>query len=169
MIIRLLTTDDVAQYRALRLKALQTNPESYLSTYESEKNKPLDSFAWELRYATSQPVNGYYGVFIDDQLVGYTQLERSYLAKQQHIAYLYSLYVDPAYRGKGHASKLLTYLGQLAKEKAGIERLFITCNRKNLPAQELYKKLGFKQYSIREKSVKWGNEYDDEIEMVKEL
>ena len=169
MIIRLLTTADVTPYRALRLKALQTNPESYLSTYESEKIKPLDSFIWELRYATSQPINGYYGVFVDDSLIGYAQLERSYLAKQKHIAYLYSLYVDPSYRGKGYASKLLTQITQLAKEKAQIERIFITCNRKNLPAQAFYKKLGFKEYSIREKSVKLDDEYDDEIEMVKKL
>jgi RimJ/RimL family protein N-acetyltransferase len=169
MIIRLLTTADVAPYRVLRLKALQTNPESYLSTFESEKIKPLDSFMWELRYATSQPINGYYGVFVDDSLVGYAQLERSYLAKQKHIAYLYSLYIDSDYRGKGFATKLLEHLTQLAKEKAQIERVFITCNRKNLPAQTFYKKLGFKEYSIREKSVKLGNEYDDEVEMVKKL
>lgn len=169
MTIRLLTTDDAAAYRELRLQALQTNPESYLTAYETEKGRTADSFAWELRYAASQPINGYYGLFTDKQLVGYAQLDQPYLTKQKHIAYMYNLYIHPDHRGKGHASTLFEHLSKLAREKAQVERIFITCNRKNLPAQALYKKLGFKQYSIREKSVKWQGEYDDELEMVKEL
>jgi ribosomal protein S18 acetylase RimI-like enzyme len=169
MTIRQLTTNDANQYRTLRLQALATNPESYLAHLETEKDKSVDSFAWELRYSAQLPVNGYFGLFEKEQLIGYAQLEQSSLPKQRHIAYLYNLYVDPAFRGKGYASQLLDHLTKLAKDKANVERIFITCNRKNLPAQAFYKKLGFQEYSIRPKSVKWQGEYDDEVEMVKEI
>lgn len=169
MTIRQLTTDDAQSYQQLRLKALQTNPESYLATYETEKDKSVDSFVWEISYATSPPISGYYGVFVDDQLVGYTQLDQSNLTKQSHIATMFNLYIDPNHRGQGYASQLFEYLIKIAKDKAQIERIFITCNRKNLPAQKLYAKLGFTEYGLREKSVKWQGEYDDEVEMVKEL
>jgi ribosomal protein S18 acetylase RimI-like enzyme len=171
MTIRLLTPEFSQAYKELRLKALQTNPESFLAEHETEKRKSLDSFSWELRYAASPPVSGYYGVFAgedDEKLVGYALLDQVALDKQQHIAYLYNLYIDPDHRGKGYATALFEQLATLAK-KAAIERIFITCNRKNAGAQLLYKKLGFKQYSIREKSVKWRGEYDDEVEMVREL
>lgn len=170
MNIRRLTEKDASAYRVLRLQALQNNPESYLAVYETEASKPLESFAWEMRYAGSVgQINGYYGVLVDDQLIGYAQLDQIQLPKQQHIAYLYNLYVDPAYRGQGHATQLFNYISQLAKEKTQIERIFITCNRKNTAAQAVYKKLGFQEHGVKEKSVKWRGEYDDEVEMVKEL
>ena len=168
MTIRPLTITDASIYQTLRLKALKTNPESYLATWETEQNKSTEAFAWEIRYATSSPINGYYG-FLENQLIGYTQLEQLSLPKQQHTAYLFNLYVDPDYRGQGYASKLFDYLSKLAKEKAQVERIFITCNRKNTAAQKLYQKLGFTQYGVKEKSVKWQGEYDDEVEMVKKL
>lgn len=171
MTIRLLTTESSQAYRDLRLQALQTDPKSFLADYETEKQKGMDSFSWELRYAALPPVSGYYGVFAgdnDQELVGYALLDQVTLDKQQHIAYLYNLYIDPNHRGKGYATALFEQLCTLAKQ-AGIERIFITCNSKNIGAQALYKKLGFQQYSVREKSVKWRGEYDDEIEMVREL
>ncbi|MFH2118551.1 MAG: GNAT family N-acetyltransferase [Candidatus Paceibacterota bacterium] len=169
MTIRPLTIADASLYQTLRLRALQTNPESYLASWETEQNKPTESFAWEIRYATSPPISGYYGIFLEDKLIGYTQLDQVSLPKQQHIAYLYNLYVDPNHRGQGYATKLFDYLSKIAKEQAQVERIFITCNRKNTAAQKLYKKLGFSEYGLKEKSVKWQGEYDDEVEMVKKL
>ena len=170
MIIRMLTGIDAPAYRTLRLHALQSNPESYLATFPTESKRSEESFASEIRYSISAPIFGYYGVFDDnDSLVGYAQLDKSYLDKQQHIAFLYNLYVHPDHRGHGYASKLFTFLMDQAKEKTQIERIFISCNRKNTPAQALYKKLGFSEYGVKEKSVKWNGEYDDEVEMVKDL
>jgi ribosomal protein S18 acetylase RimI-like enzyme len=168
MTIRPLTTQDTAAYQTLRLKALQTNPESYLATFETEQTKAADSFAWEIRSATSPPISGYYGLFLNENLIGYVQLDQINLPKQRHTAHLYNLYVDPAHRGQGYATKLLDHLTKLAKEHH-IERLFITCNRQNTPAQHFYQKLGFKQFGLKEKSVKWQGEYDDEVELVKEV
>jgi ribosomal protein S18 acetylase RimI-like enzyme len=168
MTIRPLTINDVLAYRDLRLKALQTNPASYLATLKTEQTKPLESFAWEIRSAVSPPVSGYYGLYLDQILIGYAQLDQVSLPKQRHIAYLYNLYVDPAHRGQGLATKLVNHLTKLAKEQQ-IERLFISCNRQNTPAQKFYQHLGFKQFGLKEKSVKWQGEYDDEVEMVKEL
>jgi RimJ/RimL family protein N-acetyltransferase len=169
MQIRQLTTNDARIYQQLRLKALQTNPESYLAVYETQQDRPTDHFSWEIRYATSPPISGYYGIFLDNQLIGYAQLNQPNLTKQAHIAYIYNLYVDSDHRGQGYASRLIEYLTNLAKEKTNAERVFVTCNRKNAAAQKLYKKLGFKEFATREKSVKWQDEYDDEVELVKEL
>jgi ribosomal protein S18 acetylase RimI-like enzyme len=167
--IRLLSADDAVAYKELRLKALTTNPESFLATFEAENLKSLASFSAELRYSLSEPIFGYYGIFEDNHLVGYAFLEKSYLEKQQHVAFFYNLYIHPDYRGKKLASKLFEFLLTQLKEKTKIERLFLSCNQKNQPAQELYKKLGFKPYAIKEKSIKWQGQYDDEIEMVMEL
>lgn len=167
--IRLLTHLDAQIYRDLRLKALASNPESFLATFESENNKPLPAFSSELRYALGQPIFGYYGIFSENNLVGYAYLEKSYLAKQQHIAFFYNLYIDPDYRHKGLARELFNHLLEKIKRETQIERIFLSCNKKNSPALSLYQKLGFKEYAVKEKSIKWQDEYDDEIEMVMEI
>lgn len=165
-LIRLLTADDAQAYKQLRLQALTTNPESFLATFNSENNKPLASFASELRYAIGQPIFGYYGVFNDNQLIGYAYLEKSYLNKQEHIAFLYNLYIHPEFRGQKLATKLVNFLLAKVKDQTQIERIFLSCNQKNAPALKLYEKLGFKTYAIKEKSIKWQDQYDNEVEMV---
>lgn len=167
--IRLLNYQDAQIYKDLRLKALANNPESFLATFEAENNKPISAFSAELRYAVGEPIFGYYGVFAENELVGYAYLEKSYMDKQKHIAFFYNLYIDSAYRGQGLASKLFNYLLEKIKQQTQIERIFLSCNKKNIPAFKLYQKLGFIQYGIKEKSIKWQNQYDDEIEMVREV
>lgn len=165
--IRMLTGSDAPAYRELRLQALQTNPESYLATFASENKRSVESFASEIRYSFSPPVFGYYGIFQNETLVGYAQLEKSYMDKQQHVCFLYNLYVAPAHRGKGYATGLFQFLLRQVQEKTQLERIFLSCNRKNTAAQALYKKLGFTLYGVKEKSVKWQGQYDDELEMVR--
>lgn len=166
---KLLTSQDAVIYKELRLQALQNNPESYLSTFDHEKQKTIEAFASELRYASGPPVFGYYGIFDNDKLIGYAHLEKSYLTKQKHIAFFYNLYIDPEYRNKGLATELFDFLLAELKQKTQIERIFLSCNKKNTSAISLYKKLGFVEYGIKKKSIKYQNEYDDEIEMVREV
>ena len=82
---------------------------------------------------------------------------------------MYNLYVDPEYRGQGLATKVFEFLLKETQEKTNVERIFLSCNRKNIPAQKLYKKLGFTEYGVKEKSVKYNGKYDDEVELVKEI
>ncbi|MEJ7376185.1 GNAT family N-acetyltransferase, partial [Staphylococcus caprae] len=47
--MRYLTERDVKQYRAIRLKSLQTDPKGFVSTYEREKSLPEDEFKARLK------------------------------------------------------------------------------------------------------------------------
>ena len=58
-----------------------------------------------------------------------------------------------SYRRKGVATKLLSEaIGML--KNLGVNRLLLEVNETNIGAIELYKKLGFKQISIRKKYYK---------------
>lgn len=171
--IRRLTSQDGLAYQRLRLMALQQNPEAFLSVYEVEKNKKLSAFAHELEYALAEPDYGYYGVFADDSqstsspLVAFSQVAKSYLAKQQHVAWIYNLFVDLPYRRQGVAATLLTHLMNQVTSTESIELFLVGCNAKNKPAIQLYKSLGFQRCGVHPRSVKWGGEYDDEVQLVK--
>jgi RimJ/RimL family protein N-acetyltransferase len=166
--IRLLTRSDAQQYRNLRLQALMTDPEMFLSTYDTEHKRPALSFEYEVSDAIAHPGFGYYGVFDGDQLVAFCQVAPSYLAKQPHVAFLYNLYVDPNHRGKGIATNLLTEILTMLKTD-GMEVVIISHVGKNSSAHQLYLQLGFIQTGLRPKTVKWDNVYDDEVEMVLHL
>lgn len=167
MNIRQLTANDARAYRDLRLEALIQNPDAYLATFESESQKNISDFAWELRACLKAPIEGYYGVFDNDHLIAYLQISKTGLAKQNHIIFLYNLYVDHHYRRQKIGSSLVSYIIEQIREKdAQIEQIFLAHNGKNIGARNLYQSLGFKQFAIQKNTIKYKNEYDDTIEMV---
>lgn len=166
--IRLLTANDASDYKAVRLKALQTDGQYYQSTYDLERTQSDHFFAQQLHQAVVSPIFGYYGYYVDDQLAGYIQLEYLWSPKKQHSAKLTNLYVDPTYRGKGIGTKLFDHVTALAKEH-GLEQLSLQCSASNTAAQKLYAQQGFEIYGRKKNAIKWQGEYDDVVLLSKEL
>ena len=167
-LIRLLTENDAAIYRELRLQALTQTPQAFISDFETERQKDINSFRYKLNISHQEPIWGYYGIFVQDKLAGICQLAPGYAPKMAHIAHFYSLYVDPKYRGQGLAKKLIAHvLTQLRAQK--IERLFISYLARNRCVRGFYDKLGFTQCGLKPKAIKENDEYDDEVLMVLEL
>ncbi|MFH1958876.1 MAG: GNAT family N-acetyltransferase [Patescibacteria group bacterium] len=168
VLIKRLDENDALAYKKIRLLALQTNPEAFLSTLDAEYHKSQASFIYELSVAYQNPVWGYYGLFINNKIIGFCQVSKSYLAKQKHIAFLYNLYLNPDYRSKGYAKKLVNFILEKIKTQ-NIERIFISYLAKNKSVRGFYDHLDFKQCGVKEKAAKNNNEYDDEVEMVLEI
>jgi ribosomal protein S18 acetylase RimI-like enzyme len=170
-----LSAHDAQQFMELRLLALQTDPDAYLSTFESESGKTTDDFARELEYAKGLGYLGYYGVWSSGQddssdrlLIGYCQIATTFLAKQEHVLMIHNLYVKQDFRGRGLAKKLIDYLLGLAKTR-GIEVAFLSCNGSNVVALDFYKKCGFVECGRKPKSLKWQGKFDDEVELWREV
>jgi ribosomal protein S18 acetylase RimI-like enzyme len=169
MFIRPLTAQDGFAYQELRLHSLKSDSHAFLSTYQNELKLHEETFANHLNWAYDPPHYGYFGIFQDDRLVGYVQVARTNLEKQEHIASLHNLYLLPEYRGQGLASALFEHIFDLLKKTEKVERVFLSCRAKNKAAMAFYKKMGFKRYAVKARAVKWEDEYDDEVEMVKVL
>lgn len=170
MKIRQLTGSDAQIYRDLRLKALTTDPDSYISTFEKESKKSLSDFSWELRSSLKPSIEGYYGVFDKGELLAYLQISKTGLTKQEHIIFLYNLYVDSNYRRQKIGSLLVNYIIEQIKEKdKQIEQILLAYNGKNISAGKLYQSLGFKKFAIQKNTIKYKNQYDDTIEMVYQI
>lgn len=174
--IRLLHGDDGLAYQELRLLSLQSNPEAFLTKYQVESGRNETRFQHELESFFSPPVFGYYGYWLtssrhQDELIGYTLLAGSSMPKQKHVAWLYNLYIHPRFRRSGVAHQLMEFITYTAKHKAepGIESLYLTCLARNTAAYRFYKGLGFKRCGVRRRSVKWKDQYEDEVELTKQL
>ncbi|WP_079529276.1 GNAT family N-acetyltransferase [Halobacillus hunanensis] len=162
MIIRPLSGSDASTYRTLRLEALQTNPDAFITTYEQEKNKP-DAIETTVQRLNSDEAHTF-GVFIEEKLVGNVTLQKEPHPKFSHKASILAMYVHPECRGQGAGEMLLEKAIQFAKG-IGLEILQLSVVKDNLPAKKLYEKVGFREYGIEHKAIKIEDRYLDEILM----
>ena len=124
----------------------------------------------EKQEARIEKFNDFKHVFIakdEEKVVGFLGVSRMGATKEKHIAN-FAIGVLPDYRGQHIATSLFDMAEKWLKEK-GVVRLEMTVITENAPAIALYKKLGFKQEGLREKSVFMNNRYYDELYMSKFL
>ncbi len=87
--------------------------------------------------------------------------------KIRHEA-LFTLIVDPQYRGRGIGGKLLQTLLDHGKEHLGVSVAHLEVYEGN-PAIRLYERMGFREVGMQKKWVKDQGEYIGRIMMQKEL
>ncbi|UOQ92704.1 GNAT family N-acetyltransferase [Halobacillus shinanisalinarum] len=163
MIIRQLERKDADSYRELRLEALLTNPDAFITTYEQEKQRPnpVESTASRLESDLSHT----FGVFSEEKLVGNVTLMKETHPKFAHKASILAMYVSPDFRGKGAGEALLKETKRYAAE-IELEILQLSVVTDNTAARKLYEKAGFHEYGVEHKAIKLPNRYLDELHMV---
>ena len=157
--IRILTADDAEEYRMLRLRALQEEPEAFGSSWEEENARPLEQTAARLQGEGMTA----FGAFDDDgKLVGMVRLHRHDGVKVRHKADIISMYVAPEVRGRGVGRMLLEAAIEHARATPGVEQLLLAVNATNTPARNLYLSLGFEPFGREPLALKLGDRYYDE-------
>lgn len=161
MEIRLLGPADADKYWALRLEALQQNPEAFLSSYEEalEQKNPIEQIANNF----TAKKNYTFGAFENVELIGVVTLLQEERVKIQHRANIFAMYVSSNKQGLGVGKALLIEAINKAKSIEGIEKINLTVTANNQKAKNLYTRLGFKSYGLEEKAlIVNGIYYDDE-------
>lgn len=113
-----------------------------------EKNSfssPWSFTAFESELSDNQNFTCYLVAKIGDQVLGY--LGTWFIVDEVHIT---NIAVKPTFRRQGVGQLLLRYLFRIAKLKK-MSAITLEVRLTNLPAQELYNKLGFKSVGIRPK------------------
>lgn len=164
--IRLLTPKDASQVRALRLKSLKTDKDAFISTFEYESQFDVDYFSRKIIFNTQEPIFGYWGIFEQEQLLGYVQLVRERLPKAQHVVSVYELYVLPEKRHSGLGRELMTHILQISREHPEIEQIHLEVSSNNILATQLYLSLGFEITGTTKNAIKFHNNYQDEIRLL---
>jgi ribosomal protein S18 acetylase RimI-like enzyme len=169
MEIRELTEDDIEAYWALRLRALREEPESFGSSYEESRARPLAGVAGRLRAASAAGDFTLIGV-ADGALVGMVAFVRAPGAKNRHNADIYAMYVAPEARGAGYGRALMRALIARACALDGVEKLALAVVTTNSSARALYQSLGFTVYGVRTQALKLPDgRYLDEEYMILSL
>lgn len=161
--IRLLTKDDVAAFRDLRLEALSDTPRAFRETRAEAEALPLQN--WQQRFDTD---NIYFGGFVDDVLVGSVGLMPEGRSVVAHKAWLIGMYVSPRARGTGLGKALITDLLDYAKDK-GFLQVHLGVGTFNAGARTLYERMGFAEYGVEPRGQIVDGEEIDEALMVRFL
>ena len=149
-----LASDDWELYRDLRLRAVEDNPQSFLST-------PDEVMAKEEKVWREQLANMWFAV-VGGKLVGMIGAIRTGRAKDNHFFDVVSFFVLPEFRGKGVGRALLKHVIELAKANPEIVKLRLGVTTTQTGAIELYKSLGFEKIGHSKMSCKVGDEFFDE-------
>ncbi|WP_299613555.1 GNAT family N-acetyltransferase [uncultured Tateyamaria sp.] len=136
MQVKLLTSEDAATWKALRLDAIKTFPGAFLTTHDEAEAVPLDRTAAWLDGGQT------HGVFEAGELVGAGTLGRYQRTQMRHRANLGPFFVRPEVQGRGAANALMEAMIDGARD-AGIWQMELHVAETNGRAIAFYRRHGF--------------------------
>ncbi len=162
MLIRILTADDAALYREIRLRGLRENPTAFGASFEQEVEWSLDEFAERIASESriGQPT---FGAFENGKLVGVSSLGRPTADKLRHIGIVWGMYVIPELQGRGIGRSLLNEVISHARSVDGIQQIKLVVNTTNEAGKRLYRAAGFVPFGVEPRALFVdGTFYDEE-------
>lgn len=156
--IKILTVNELNDFRAIRLSALLKAPKMFGSSYAVEVKKPFSFFQDCLLSSTI-----IFGAYHEKEIIGLAALTPEAGIKVAHKAHLSSVFIEPEFQKQGVANKLLHAVIEYAQQH--VEQILLTVVDDNHSAIHLYKKLGFQTYGIEPKALKEDMQYSDELLM----
>ncbi|CAG7656504.1 GNAT family N-acetyltransferase [Paenibacillus allorhizosphaerae] len=167
MLIRVLNPEDAEVYRTLRLRSLKEHPHAFLTTYDMEKERPLEVTKQRLQATADQFTLGCFTS--ENELAGMVTFVRETHPKLKHKGNIYAMYVAPKYRGNKAGSAMLRELIERAGRCDGLEQLNLTVMSDNAAAKRLYESIGFEVYGTERHALQLDGRYWDEDLMALKL
>jgi ribosomal protein S18 acetylase RimI-like enzyme len=161
-VVRPLVPADAASLRRLRLDALVETPESFGSSYEEEHTLTLEDIRGWIAPADDGAM---FGAFDGEALAGMVGVARQRKLKMRHKAYVWSMYVAPAQRGRGLARLLMQAAIAHAESMRGIRQVQLSVTSNNAAATALYLSLGFTEYGCEREALCVNGRFYDETQM----
>ena len=152
----------------LYLEALRTHPDAFAADYGQQTTG--DRLIWvrrlqrNLEKGTGTVCLAAHG----ETLTGMSGIYRRSLARMQHVATIWGMYVRPAWRGQGIGNRLLRANVRWAERNdVRVVRLAVVAG--NTAAIRCYARNGFVVYGVEPEALRHGDVYHDELLMARRL
>ena len=166
IIIRPGTEADAAAFRVLRLEALRTHPEAFGSDFETNDKLPLSHWADRLQALGSESM--IYFAEHDRHLIGICGIGRGHMKKIRHSATIFSVYVQPQWRGNHIAKSLIEHCIEWARAQS-ILIVKLAVITTNTSAIRCYARCGFSVYGVEPQVINADGVLYDELLMMRKL
>jgi RimJ/RimL family protein N-acetyltransferase len=164
VILGLAQPDDAENVRRLRLEALLDSPEAFGGDYEESKQRTVASWAEKIKLGLESDQEVLTIAQADGQLVGMCGLFRGHSKKRIHCGNIYTVYVQPKWRGNHIAEALVQACLDWGAER-GVTVVLLAVVTTNLPAIRCYLRCGFSVYGVEPMSIYLDGTYLDELLM----
>ena len=157
---RILTVDDAAAWRSVRLEALESDPEAFGASVEAHRKLTDEEIASRVAYDEANKFVA--GAFDGGELVGTAGFVREPGLKERHKGFIWGVYVRADHRGHGVGRRMMALLLERARKIDGLEQINISVATTQIAAAALYRSLGFVAYGCQPRALKVNGRYIDE-------
>lgn len=163
--VRLLTEADAEAYFELRRASLLDTPLAFASSPEDDVASSADAIREQLRSGSGPAI---FGAFRPG-LVGAVGLGRDRHVKAAHKAYLWGMYVMPAFRREGIGAELLQAALRHARSMEGVAWVHLSVSSTAPAARRLYERAGFATWGTEPEALRYAGQAADEHHMALRL
>lgn len=158
MLVRQLTVDDLAAYRALHRFGMSEASLGFVDVHATDAARPDADVAAMLERGEG------WGVFEGDRLVGKLTIDALPYPSLAHTFWVHAVYVHPDARGAGASDALMRAAIESAIAK-GARRVALWVNEKNTAARRFYERFGFVLTGRIPGGITAGPDYVDDVLM----
>lgn len=161
--VKILSANDLAQFRDLRLVGLLESPAAFGQTPEEfEKMSDQELISW------LGPTEDKFmlGAFSEkNTLIGLMGVRREPRFRIRHKGIIWGVYVLPEYRGQGISKILLTKLISEISRIPDVEQLQLAVSVSQSVAEKLYRSFGFVEFGNEPRAFKVDDKFLNEKHM----
>jgi RimJ/RimL family protein N-acetyltransferase len=160
--IRFLRKSDLPAFKALRLEALRGHPDAFGSDFDEESRRPESFWTERLNKLIDSPDGCVIVAEFEEGLVGMVGVRRQEGRKNRHSAFIWGVYIRPAYRGKKLMDRMIDRAIDWCKS-GGIQIVRMTVGTHNTYAIRCYLRCGFAVYGVSPAELLVDGRFIDEL------
>jgi RimJ/RimL family protein N-acetyltransferase len=153
------------QFKAIRLKSLQEYPLAFASSYEEQLDKPDEDWKSYILASESEKDSVMMCAFENNEMIGCVSAIWNNRSKVAHVASIVGMFVYSNQQNKGVGFMLITSILEHLHTKGRFHKAKLDVVSTNLPAYNLYKKVGFVETGTLHAELFLDGIYYDLVEM----
>ncbi|MDX9912109.1 MAG: GNAT family N-acetyltransferase [Phycisphaerales bacterium] len=162
IVVRRLRPEDASVYLAFRHAMLVDSPLAFASSPEDDRHGSDPSIvATQLARAESAIL----GAWRDERLVSAAGLVREEKLKMRHRAFIWGVWTEPAFRGRGIGERVIRACVDLARSWPGVRIVYLAAGAGQHAAIRLYERVGFVAWGVEPACVLYDGALHDEVHM----